>query len=66
MSIVKRFRSCAACVCVVIGCTSCLAVTNSDQATDTQQVKTNADLALAQCGQGNIKSVSTKGFECKH
>lgn len=34
-------------------------------AADTAAVSRNANTAVATCGQGNVKSVSTTGFECK-
>lgn len=33
--------------------------------TSSSQVKENARLAVNQCGEGNVKSVSTSSFSCK-
>ncbi|NVJ49457.1 MAG: hypothetical protein HWE11_03665 [Gammaproteobacteria bacterium] len=31
---------------------------------DAQEIKNNAEMALSECGKGNVKSVTLTGFEC--
>lgn len=40
-------------------------VAGGTAAEDAAAVRANAQTANATCGQGNVKSVSTTGFECK-
>lgn len=37
----------------------------AQSAADTAAVSANANTAINTCGKGNVKSVSTTGFECK-
>ncbi|GLX85272.1 hypothetical protein tloyanaT_15240 [Thalassotalea loyana] len=36
-----------------------------DNFSDSHQVEANAKLAVEQCGEGNVKSVTTTSFTCK-
>lgn len=37
----------------------------SEEMSDVEKVRANAATATNTCGPGNVKSVSTTGFECK-
>ncbi|MCF4008415.1 hypothetical protein [Rheinheimera sp. UJ63] len=42
----------------------CVAHLNKDTLTSSELVKKHAKMAIAACGQGNVKTVSTEGYEC--
>ncbi|WP_445428554.1 hypothetical protein [Alishewanella sp. HL-SH05] len=42
----------------------CVAYLNKASFTSTELVKKHAKMAIAACGQGNVKKVSTEGYEC--
>ena len=44
---------------------ACIIDADGGDVDNVQAVRANADLALAQCGQGNVASVDTDGFTCK-
>ena len=47
------------------GLVSACAIDVSRETDDVDAVRQNADLAVAQCGQGNVASVDADGFVCK-
>ncbi len=61
----KIFLSISVTCLYLTGCSSLNKSKLEDNLLDSDLVKQNAELAIRQCGKGNVKKVDVSGFLCK-